>query len=76
MEGPARPAECYHGSNTAYIIAFLAPHSPSRAMMTPRVARIVYWYFPDSELAQYQQPNLTEIGAWWRRARPVPAECF
>ena len=43
---------------------------------TPRVARIVYWYYPDSELAQYQQPNLTEIGAWWRRARPVPAECF
>ena len=43
---------------------------------TPRVTRIVYWYYPDSELAQYQQPNLTEIGAWWRRARPVPAECF
>ena len=41
-----------------------------------RASRIVYWFYPDPELAQYQQPNLTEIGAWWRRARPVPAECF
>ena len=32
----------------------------------PRVARVLYWYFPESELARYQQPNLTAQHTWWR----------
>ena len=43
---------------------------------TPRVARVQWWFYPDGELARYQQPNLTEILAWWQRSHPVPAECY
>ena len=31
----------------------------------PRVARVLYWYYPESELQYYQQPNLTEQYHWW-----------
>jgi hypothetical protein len=30
------------------------------------VARVLYWYFPESELARYRQPNVTVQHAWWR----------
>ena len=31
----------------------------------PQVARIVYWYFPENELALYHQPSLSVQRSWW-----------
>jgi hypothetical protein len=41
-----------------------------------RVARIVFWFYPDSELKRYHQPPLSDIEAWFRRVKPVPAACL
>ena len=42
----------------------------------PRVERIVWWFYPDSELNEYDQPTTKQITGWWGRAEPVPAECL
>ena len=39
----------------------------------PRVARVLYWYFPENELAHYQQPNLTEQHRWWLASKDAIA---
>ena len=41
-----------------------------------RVTRVVFWFYPDSELKQYHKPPLSDIEAWFRRVRPVPAACL